>query len=48
MRMPKRKYARKGKGAVRGAVHRALKVCFQPCRCFTVGKRKKIKVGEVS
>ena len=44
MKMSKRKYAKK----VKGHGQRILKVCFAPCRCFSVGKRSKLKFKEVS
>ncbi len=44
MRMPKRKNMK----GTKGHSHKRFKVCFSPCRCFSVGKKTKFKFKEVS
>ena len=41
MRMPKRKDLKKHKTTGQ----RTLRVYFQPCKCFSVGKKSKFKFG---
>ncbi len=41
MKLPRRKYAKKGKSSI----VKMVKVCFAPCRCFSAGKKHKLKLG---